>query len=308
MVEPLNKIYNNNNIKELFISATRLCNMGCPYCLVQKTVDKYTKEDNNKLIAKIEKFIEKFHHCFDQNLNVCLTGGEILFDLPIALKIIELFNPYTNNFKIFTNGELLGNEKVMKTIFSVAPEASFMIGFDTEQKSVFRFNEKQITSIRQLVARKKIMGLFVIEGKEFISQTAEHLSRIIELLEVHPRIEYNVFKLHEIKDETNVLEELREQLRLCGYKQFKRGVNFNSNNCGMIYIVPDGEMVGCLGQVSKNYTYDKAHEFINTNCKGCRNAEYCRNCEVLVGRYRGEPYCKLMDVLAEGARNEDNRS
>lgn len=299
----MDKIFDNNFIGEIFVSCTRICNMNCPYCLVQSSMDKYTIEDRKKLLIKLRKIVEKFSCRFDENLRVCITGGEALCDLETVTQIINLFKPYCKKFNIFTNGELFGNKKTMDYILNLCPEIHFTVGFDTTQKSVFRFNNDQRSMIESLAERGKIFGIFVLDGIEFIEKTGQHVKEIISLIKGYPRIEYNVFKLKQLRDNEHIYDILKEQLRIANYKHFERGA-FSAGHCGLLYVVPDGVTEGCMGKVSKHFHYHEAEEIRETKCENCENKKYCRNCHLLISRHRGDSYCKLMSALTEGARND----
>lgn len=297
----MNKLYMFDKIREIFVSGTRLCNMKCPYCLVKKNADKYTRADNKKLLAQLDGLITKFSSCFDPDLRITVTGGEALFDIDHTMNIINMFAKYSNNIVIFTNGELLSDKERMSRVLTASPNIGFTIGFDTSQKSVFRLDENQRNIIKELAARKKVFGIFVVEGPEGIKDVAKNVKEITELTGVSPRIEFDVFRLQELQL-PGVLEKLREQLKECNYIAFPRG-DADSKLCGVIYTRPDGTMWTCMSQVNRDYTYNKAAEFRNTKCAVCESRPWCRNCEVYIAQHHGDGYCKYVEVLSEGARN-----
>lgn len=303
---PMDKIFMTDEINELFISGTRLCNMQCPYCLVQKTNDKYTRTDNSTLLSKLDNFIKKFSPCFRKDMRLTLTGGEALWDINHTMQIINLFKDYTQDMVLFTNGELLGDQNRINRVLSACPTMGVTIGFDTEQKSVFRFNDEQINGIKEFAKRRKTFGIYVVEDVERIKYVAENVKAITELLECTPRVEFNVFKTPDLQ-QPGVLDELREQLRLCNYIAFEQG-EADAKQCGTVYVRPDGNMRTCMSQVNRDYTYNKAVEFREKYCSGCESRNWCRNCEVYIALHNGEGYCEYVKTLAEGARNAAKRN
>lgn len=102
----------DNQILDLTIAPTMLCNFNCPYCFegTHKNFPKMSKEVENALIKYI---VKKSQH---QQINICWFGGEPMLAFDKIISISSHLDNENVSFKahIITNGSLLTEENVEK--------------------------------------------------------------------------------------------------------------------------------------------------------------------------------------------------
>lgn len=295
----MEKLFSVGEIKIIQIKLTQLCNKQCSYCCAGNgdyiaRWNEYS-EDTELLFKKLELLIEKFSHTFSKNLMIEINGGEPLLMMDRVLQIINLFNKYANKFVIFTNGELF-DESTNDILISKYNNVEFNIGFDTTQKSVFRFNDIQKSIISKLGKEKKLRGVFVVDGWKDIPKIAKHAKSIDELTGLIPTIEYNAFKVEELMINESLIYDMKEQIDQLNIINHGSGRN-SSCDCGIINVLPNGTINTCLESLSPDLDYNACMEFIDNNCSKCEYKNRCSNCLLSINQYKGKLYCKMKSIL-----------
>lgn len=262
------------NIKTLYLELTKKCNINCQYCY--NSINETIESDLDNRITLIGAFVYKFKDIIDDNLNVCLHGGEVLL-LPLKkiytlINIIQQIKPNAS-FNIQTNGILLANKEIQDFLDSIDNKV-LTISFDSNCKNVRALSEES----KKYIKRKAdiCVGGYLIDGVEdydnlyLINEVQSLFKRPIQLM-------YNFFKTEDLPNNYKTLNKILNELKINKPENFVFDILY-PHTCGEITITYDGKVKSCDNKLHGVSKEDLEHSKKYLETLDCQNCKFYKNC------------------------------
>lgn len=226
---------------------THLCNLKCPFCLSASGLPMPGELEAEELRPIFEKFAKAGMQ------SIGISGGEPFLVFERTLAAVKIFNELGITVRVFTNGTMTTDEKVLKLLnagveaFHVSVDGlkeghEKVRGADTFDKTI-----DTIKTMKRLGARVRTVTLL---RKDTYSEAAE----IVELLEglgvdeiYLKEINLSVGRAKEMDNCKLDMRSLPIELMDNSKVTIKEHGNFRAT-CDTMSVNPDGSLIGC-GQV-----------------------------------------------------------